>query len=57
MTVGDELTGKIESELMLLVGITHEDTEKDAQYLADKVSGLRIYRLSVQPKYADQMLQ
>ena len=28
---------------MLLVGVTHEDTEKDAQYLADKVSGLRIF--------------
>jgi D-tyrosyl-tRNA(Tyr) deacylase len=25
------------------VGITHEDTEQDAKYLADKVSGLRIF--------------
>ena len=28
---------------MLLVGITHEDTEQDAKYLADKVAGLRIF--------------
>lgn len=43
VTVGDELTGRIESGLMLLVGITHEDTEKDAIYLADKIAGLRIF--------------
>lgn len=29
--------------LMLLVGVTHEDTEKDAKYLADKIAGLRIF--------------
>jgi D-tyrosyl-tRNA(Tyr) deacylase len=28
---------------MLLVGITHDDTEQDAKYLADKVAGLRIF--------------
>lgn len=43
VTVGEELTGRIESGLMLLVGITHEDTEKDAIYLADKIAGLRIF--------------
>ncbi|WP_339274263.1 D-aminoacyl-tRNA deacylase [Paenibacillus sp. FSL W8-0426] len=43
VTVGDEVTGQIEFGLMLLVGITHEDTEKDAVYLADKIAGLRIF--------------
>ncbi|WP_145046977.1 MULTISPECIES: D-aminoacyl-tRNA deacylase [Paenibacillus] len=43
VTVHHELTGRIESGLMLLVGITHEDTEKDVKYLADKVAGLRIF--------------
>jgi D-tyrosyl-tRNA(Tyr) deacylase len=28
---------------MLLVGVTHEDTEQDAAYLAEKISGLRIF--------------
>ncbi|MEW9700090.1 D-aminoacyl-tRNA deacylase [Paenibacillus sp. SI8] len=41
--VNAETVGQIEQGLMLLVGITHEDTEQDAKYLADKVSGLRIF--------------
>lgn len=28
---------------MLLVGITHEDTLKDADYLAEKIAGLRVF--------------
>jgi D-tyrosyl-tRNA(Tyr) deacylase len=28
---------------MLLVGITHEDTEEDAKWMAEKVAGLRIF--------------
>lgn len=28
---------------MVLVGITHDDTEDDAAYLADKVVNLRIF--------------
>ncbi|GIO34883.1 MULTISPECIES: D-aminoacyl-tRNA deacylase [Paenibacillus] len=43
VTVNGEVTGKINQGLMVLVGVTHEDTEKDAQYLADKVAGLRIF--------------
>lgn len=41
--VGDEIVGKINRGLVLLVGITHEDTIKDAEYLADKVANLRIF--------------
>ncbi|MEC0369678.1 D-aminoacyl-tRNA deacylase [Paenibacillus chibensis] len=43
VTVSGEVTGQISQGLMVLVGVTHEDTEKDAQYLADKVAGLRIF--------------
>ncbi|KAF9123830.1 hypothetical protein BGX30_001232 [Mortierella sp. GBA39] len=41
--VDGEVTGAISQGLMVLVGVTHEDTEKDAKYLADKVAGLRIF--------------
>ncbi|WNR45884.1 D-aminoacyl-tRNA deacylase [Paenibacillus roseipurpureus] len=43
VTVGGEIIGQIGHGLMLLVGITHEDTEQDAKYVADKVAGLRIF--------------
>ncbi|NRF91392.1 D-tyrosyl-tRNA(Tyr) deacylase [Paenibacillus frigoriresistens] len=43
VTVNDTTIGRIEQGLMLLVGITHDDTEQDAKYLADKVAGLRIF--------------
>ncbi|MBD0381735.1 D-aminoacyl-tRNA deacylase [Paenibacillus sedimenti] len=43
VTVNESVVGHIEHGLMLLVGITREDTEQDAKYLADKVSGLRIF--------------
>lgn len=43
VTVEDEITGSIESGLVLLVGITHEDTMADMRWMADKVAGLRIF--------------
>jgi D-tyrosyl-tRNA(Tyr) deacylase len=43
VTVGTEVTGKIERGLLVLLGVSREDTEKDADYLADKVAGLRIF--------------
>jgi D-tyrosyl-tRNA(Tyr) deacylase len=43
VTVEGRVVGQIQHGLLLLVGITHEDTEQDAKYLADKVSGLRIF--------------
>lgn len=43
VTVDDKVTGAISEGLMLLVGVTHGDTEKDAKYLADKIAGLRIF--------------
>ena len=43
VTVGGEITGSISKGYVLLVGITHGDTEQDANYIANKVAGLRIY--------------
>ncbi|WP_110927056.1 D-aminoacyl-tRNA deacylase [Bacillus massiliglaciei] len=43
VTVNGETVGAIDRGLVLLVGITHGDTEADAVYLADKVVNLRIY--------------
>ena len=43
VTVDEEIIGQIDQGLMLLVGVTHEDEEKDAEYLAEKIAGLRIF--------------
>ena len=43
VTVNDEIVGEIEHGLVLLVGVTHDDTEEDAAFLADKVVNLRIF--------------
>ncbi|PIC97997.1 D-aminoacyl-tRNA deacylase [Sporosarcina sp. P29] len=43
VTVGGEITGSISNGYVLLVGITHDDTEQDANYIANKIAGLRIY--------------
>ena len=43
VTVDGEVTGAISLGYVLLVGITHDDTEQDANYIANKVAGLRIY--------------
>ncbi len=41
--VNGEQVGSIAKGLVLLVGITHDDTEDDAVFLADKVVNLRIF--------------
>jgi len=43
VTVNAEVTGKIERGLLVLLGVSREDTEKDADYLAEKIAGLRIF--------------
>lgn len=43
VTVDETITGEIGKGLLLLVGVTHGDTEKDAKYLADKIANLRIF--------------
>ncbi|MGD8188869.1 D-aminoacyl-tRNA deacylase [Brevibacillus ginsengisoli] len=41
--VEGEIVGQIQHGLMLLVGITHNDSEKDVEFVADKVANLRIF--------------
>ncbi|CAM3322162.1 D-aminoacyl-tRNA deacylase [Paenibacillus lupini] len=43
VTIDGEVAGTIDHGLVLLVGITHEDTEEDIRWMADKVAGLRIF--------------
>ncbi|WP_168121650.1 D-aminoacyl-tRNA deacylase [Paenibacillus sp. HB172176] len=43
VTVQGETVGEIAHGYVLLVGITHEDTASDVKWMADKVSGLRIF--------------
>jgi len=43
VTVDGEITGKITNGFVLLVGVTHDDQEEDAAYLADKVVNLRVF--------------
>jgi D-tyrosyl-tRNA(Tyr) deacylase len=37
------ISGEIGLGLLVLVGVTHEDTEADAIYLAEKIAGLRVF--------------
>jgi D-aminoacyl-tRNA deacylase len=43
VTVAGEVIGRITKGLVLLVGVTHDDTEADAAYLAEKIANLRIF--------------
>lgn len=43
VTVDGESVGRIGNGLMLLVGMTHEDSEADIRWMADKIAGLRIF--------------
>lgn len=43
VTVNEKVIGEIEKGLVLLVGVTHDDTIDDANYLADKIVNLRIF--------------
>ena len=43
VTVGEEVTGKIGRGLLVLLGVGHTDTDSDADYLAEKIAGLRVF--------------
>ena len=43
VTVGGAITGEIEQGLLVLLGVGAGDTRADADYLADKIAGLRIF--------------
>mgnify|MGYP002623345998 CR=1 FL=1 len=42
VTIGGSVVGSISKGYLLLVGITHSDTEAEAQLLAKKVAGMRV---------------
>lgn len=39
----DYINGEIDKGLLVFLGSTHEDNDKDLDYIADKISGLRIF--------------
>lgn len=43
VAVNGEVAGAISRGLVILLGVTHEDDEADAAFLADKIANLRIY--------------
>jgi D-aminoacyl-tRNA deacylase len=43
VTVNDRIVGEITNGLVLLVGVTHDDSETDADFLAEKIVHLRIF--------------
>ena len=43
VTVDNNITGSINKGLMVLLGVEDGDTEADALYMADKITGLRIF--------------
>ena len=43
VTVEGRVSGSISRGFVILVGVTHEDEEKDAAYLADKAANLRVF--------------
>ena len=43
VTVDNQVTGAIGNGFVVLLGVEDTDTEKDADYLADKIVGLRIF--------------
>ena len=44
VSVGEWTSGEIGLGLLVLLGLAHGDTEADANYLADKIAGLRIFK-------------
>jgi len=43
VTISDEVVGSVDAGLLLLVGFTHDDTDVEVEWMADKVVGLRVF--------------
>lgn len=43
VTVDGKVTGEIGLGLLVLLGVAQADTEQDADYLAEKIAGLRVF--------------
>lgn len=44
VTIAHETVGRIGTGLVILLGVTHDDDERDVVFLADKCVNLRIFR-------------
>lgn len=43
VTVDDRIVGRIDGGFVILLGVTHTDSEVEAEWLARKVAGLRVF--------------
>src|SRR5262245_13942612 len=43
VVIDGETVGAIDAGLVVLLGVTHQDTPEDAKWLAEKIAGLRIF--------------
>lgn len=43
VSVNNNVTGEIDKGLVVLLGVTHDDTKEDADYLAHKIINMRIF--------------
>jgi len=43
VTIAGEVTGSISHGLVVLLGVEHEDTQEDAEWLAGKIAQMRIF--------------
>ena len=43
VTVNNEIVGEIGRGFVLLLGVTHTDTQQEADWLANKVAGIRLF--------------
>lgn len=43
VSVDEKIVGKIDKGFMILLGVTHEDGEKEVEWLAKKIKDLRIF--------------
>lgn len=43
VTVQENIVGEIKNGLVVLLGVTHDDTIEDAKYLVNKITNLRVF--------------
>ena len=43
VTINDQIKSSIERGFLILLGITHEDTQEDIEWLTNKIKGMRIF--------------
>ena len=43
VTIDNQVKGSINAGFMILLGITHTDTQEDVEWLSKKIVGMRIF--------------